>query len=86
MTQQQASFSECDSSRDSTALISHHHTRLLYVDRASRRWIVRDANGVYWALPHLENPWRHRVPYQLTADADLEPVPGHYKTILGIPL
>jgi hypothetical protein len=25
------------------------------------------------------------MPYQLTAEADLEPVPGHYKDMLGLP-
>jgi hypothetical protein len=57
----------------------------LFADRSSRRWIVRDPEGNFWLLPTVENPWDHRKPFQPTEDADLEPVPGHYKDMLGLP-
>jgi hypothetical protein len=57
----------------------------LFADRSSRRWIVRDAEGNFWLLPSVENPWDHREPFQPTEDLDLEPVPGHYKDMLGLP-
>jgi hypothetical protein len=61
------------------------HQVALFADRTSRRWIVKDPDGNLWRLPSVENSWDHREPYQLTAEADLEPVPGHYKDMLGLP-
>jgi hypothetical protein len=57
----------------------------LYVDRSSQRWVVRDHDGNYWLLPHRENPWEYREAFQPTEDVELEPVPGHYKCMLGLP-
>jgi hypothetical protein len=57
----------------------------LFADRSTRRWIVRDPEGNFWILPPVENPWENREPYQRTEDSDLEPVPGHYKDMLGLP-
>ena len=57
----------------------------LYVDRLSRQWIVRDPDGVFWVVPVVENPWDHRQPFYLTDEVELEPVPGHYKYMLGLP-
>ena len=57
----------------------------LYADKASQQWIVRDPEGNFWVVPCVENPWDHRQPYQPAEDADLEPVPGHYKSMLGLP-
>jgi len=57
----------------------------LFADRSSRRWIVRDPEGNFWILPPVNSPWDHREPYQPTEDSDLEPVPGHYKDMLGLP-
>ena len=57
----------------------------LYVEKRSQQWIVRDADGKFWSLPSGENPWDRRQPFQLTEEADLEPVPGHYKDMLGVP-
>jgi hypothetical protein len=57
----------------------------LFADRSSRRWIVRDPEGNFWVLPPEGNPWDRREPYQLTEGSDLEPVPGHYKDMLGLP-
>ena len=57
----------------------------LFADRSSQRWIVRDPDGNLWTLPSVENSWDHREPYQPTAESHLEPVPGHYKDMLGLP-
>ncbi len=57
----------------------------LFADRSSRRWIVRDPEGNFWHLPPVENPWDHRAPYLPTDNSDLQPVPAHYKDMLGLP-
>jgi hypothetical protein len=57
----------------------------LYVDKASQRWIVRDAEGNLWSLPSTDNPWDERQPFSPAEETDLEPVPGHYKNMLGLP-
>jgi hypothetical protein len=57
----------------------------LFVDKSCQQWVVRDPEGKYWILPSVEDPWDQRQPYQPTSETDLEPVPGHYKTTLGLP-
>jgi hypothetical protein len=57
----------------------------LFVEKSSRRWIVRDPDGNYWTLPGGENPWDHRQPFQPTEETELDPVPGHYRYMLGLP-
>ncbi|HTI51807.1 MAG TPA: hypothetical protein VL475_12670 [Planctomycetaceae bacterium] len=57
----------------------------LYVDRSSQQWIVRDPDGNFWTIPVVDNPWDHRQPFDLTEEIELEPVPGHYKYMLGLP-
>jgi hypothetical protein len=57
----------------------------LYVDRTSRQWIVRDPEGNFWIVPPGNDAWEHREPFEPTADADLAPVPGHYKYLLELP-
>ncbi len=57
----------------------------LFVDRSVRRWIVRDPEGNFWLLPPGENSWNHREPFQPTDETTLEPVPGHYKDMIGLP-
>jgi hypothetical protein len=57
----------------------------LYVDRVSRRWIVRDPEGNFWSLPSTDNPWDDRQPFSPAEETELEPVPGHYKHMLGLP-
>jgi hypothetical protein len=57
----------------------------LFVEKRSRRWIVRDPDGNYWMLPGGENPWDQRQPFQPTEQTELEPVPGHYRYMLGLP-
>jgi hypothetical protein len=57
----------------------------LFVDRICQQWIVRDPEGNFWMLPSMEKPWEYRQPFQLTGETELEPVPGHYKDLLGLP-
>jgi hypothetical protein len=57
----------------------------LYVDRSRPSWwIVRDGAGDFWLVPAGEGAWERRQPYTPADDAHLEPVPGHYKYLLGI--
>ena len=57
----------------------------LFVDRTTRRWIVRDSEGRFWSLPSTDNPWDERQPFSPAEETELEPVPGHYKYMLGLP-
>jgi hypothetical protein len=57
----------------------------LFVDRSSQQGIVRDPVGNCWILSSVEDPWDHRLTFDLTAEKDLEPVPGHYKDMLKLP-
>jgi hypothetical protein len=57
----------------------------LYVARATGQWIVRDAEGHFWSLPPDDNPWDGRQPFTPAEGTELEPVPGHYKHMLGLP-
>lgn len=56
----------------------------LYVDRDSQQWVARDANGDFWIIPVVDEPWKHREPFTPTTATELEPVPGHYKSHLGL--
>ncbi len=57
----------------------------IYVDKASHQWIVRDPEGDFWTVPATDKAWEHREPFALTDACELEPVPGHYKYLLGLP-
>jgi hypothetical protein len=57
----------------------------LFVDRAARQWVVRDPEGNFWSLPSTDNPWAERQPFSPAEETELEPVPGHYKSMLGLP-
>jgi hypothetical protein len=57
----------------------------LYVDRSRQQWVVLDQSGRFWGLPNVENPWAQRQPIYPTEDTELEPIPGHYKYMLGLP-
>jgi hypothetical protein len=37
-------------------------------------------------VPSGENYWDRRRPFQPTEDTELEPVPGHYTYMLGLPV
>lgn len=57
----------------------------IFVARASGRWVVRDADGNFWALPATTTPWDDREPFVPDEEAELEPVPGHYRYLLRLP-
>ena len=58
----------------------------LYVDRSIQQWIVLDRQGNYWLVPlNEDNAWDNRQPFYPTEQTELEPVPGHYKYMLGLP-
>jgi hypothetical protein len=58
----------------------------IYVDRTcTEHWIVRDPEGNFWIVPSVENPWECRRPFQPTEETELQPIPGHYKFMLGLP-
>ena len=57
----------------------------LFVDKASQQWIVRDPEGNFWLLPPGDNAWERREPCNPTEETGLEPIPGHYKNMLGLP-
>jgi hypothetical protein len=58
----------------------------LYVDRTCpEHWIVRDGRGEFWMVPTGENSWERRQPFRPTEQTELEPIPGHYKYLLGLP-
>lgn len=58
----------------------------LYVNRSTQQWIVLDHDGNLWTVPGgSERPWDNREPFYPTEDTELELVPGHYKSMLGLP-
>jgi hypothetical protein len=57
----------------------------LYIDRSQQQWIVRDVEGKYWLVPGGDNAWDRRQPFYVTDEADLEPIPAHYRYTLGLP-
>ncbi len=61
------------------------HTVSIFVDRSSRQWIVLDAEGMFWVVPPIDDGWDQRQPFTPTDESDLEPVPRHYKYMLGLP-
>jgi hypothetical protein len=58
----------------------------IYVTKGTSEWIVRDAEGNLWSLPSTEHAWDERQPFTLAEETELEPVPGHYRYLLGLPL
>jgi hypothetical protein len=57
----------------------------LYVDRSSQQWIALDPEGQFWILPvNEEDVWNQRQPFCPTDETNLEPIPGHYKNMLGL--
>jgi hypothetical protein len=58
----------------------------IFVNRACPEgWIVRDGEGNFWIVPPVADPWASREPFYPTEETELEPVPGHYKYVLGLP-
>lgn len=67
------------------SMVANRHAAL-FVDRSRpQHWIVRDPQGSFWIVPPTENPWENRQAFEPTDDMDLEPVPGHYRYMLGLP-
>jgi hypothetical protein len=71
--------------RSEVVLTQRKQAFMLYADRSAQRWIVRDPDGNFWLLPPGEDGWGRREPFLPTDETDLEPVPGHYKDMLGLP-
>jgi hypothetical protein len=68
-------------------MVEVRRTRVsLYVDRTSRQWIVLDPDGNFWMLPNVEKPWDQRQLIYPNEKTELEPVPGHYIHMLGLPI
>jgi hypothetical protein len=61
------------------------HVVSIFVDRSSRQWIVLDREGMYWVVPANEEGWSQRQPFTPTDETELEPVPAHYRYMLGVP-
>lgn len=57
----------------------------IFVDRSHNQWIVRDPDGGFWRLPSGDDPWQRREPFEPNEETELEPVPGHYRYLLGLP-
>jgi hypothetical protein len=57
----------------------------LYADRFTRQWVVRDPEGRFWTVPGDDSALANqRERFFPTEETELEPVPGHYKHMLGI--
>lgn len=67
----------------SVSVITHKRIQL-FADKVQGRWIVCDEKGIYWVLAG-ENTWEQRQQITLNDEIDLQPVPGHYKRMLGVP-
>lgn len=57
----------------------------LFVIRSAQHWVVRDEEGNFWLVPSGDNGWDQRRPFFPDEETELEPVPGHYKAMLGLP-
>ena len=66
-------------------MTSRPEPMLLYVDRNARRWVIRDRDGRFWTLSTPGDGWNERQPVEITEESVLEPVPGHYRGLLGLP-
>lgn len=58
----------------------------IFVDKTCPdRWIARDCKGNFWVVPPVADAWANREPFFPTEETQLEPIPGHYKYVLGLP-
>jgi len=64
--------------------ISSRQPVAIFVERSTKQWIVRDHDGNFWIVPVTEQSWERRQPFEPTEGTELEPVPGHYKSLLGL--
>jgi hypothetical protein len=56
------------------------------VDRSSRQWLLLDPDGNFWIVSSMDDqPWDQRQAFHPTEETELEPVPGHYKHMFGLP-
>jgi hypothetical protein len=85
MTSPHADLHGVEQPPQSSALTLTQTKMALFVHRPSQRWVVLDPDGNFWILPSHENPWNQRQPFYPTQESELEPVPGHYKHLLGLP-
>jgi hypothetical protein len=86
MSEQERILIHDEGSDMQTMLMVRRPAIALFVDRTSQQWIARDVDGQFWSIPPVDHPWNHRQPFQPTDETQLEPVPGHYKSMLGVPL
>jgi hypothetical protein len=61
------------------------HVVSIFVDRSSRQWIVLDREGTFWVVPANDEGWSQRQPFTPNDESELEPVPAHYRYMLGVP-
>ena len=57
----------------------------LFIDPATRQWIVRDPEGKFWAVPPVDHGWELRQPFAATDQNGLKPAPRHYLYMLDLP-
>jgi hypothetical protein len=71
---------------EQTMISSPSRLAAIFVDRAcTEHWIVRDPEGQFWIVPPVENAWECRQPFHPSEETELEPIPGHYRSMLGLP-
>jgi hypothetical protein len=58
----------------------------VHVGRASQQWIIRAPEGNFRSFPSADNSRDECLPFSPTDETELGAVPGHYKSILGLPL
>jgi hypothetical protein len=85
MIEQDDVFIQTEHSEIPTTLVVQKLSIALFVDRRSQQWIARDVDGKFWVVPPVDHPWENRQPFEFTEETQLEPVPGHYKFMLGVP-
>ena len=60
---------------------------VVVVNGAGDVLMIRRSDNDNWAVPgDHDNPWDDRQPFSPTEETELEPVPGHYKHMLGLPV
>lgn len=57
----------------------------LFIDPATRQWIVRDPEGNFWAVPPIDHGWELRQAFEATEETGLQPAPRHYLYMFDLP-
>jgi hypothetical protein len=70
---------------DESTLAPMKRVGAVFVERSTRQWVVLDPDGKFWILPVIDDAWLNRLPFEPTEETPLDPVPGHYKHVLGLP-